>query len=108
MRFTTLVLTYSVLISSFFDHLTTWWCLREPVPGWVVTEVNPMADWLFVTVGLVPGLLIDSVFTVIVVVWFYRWNIPEPLKIGFLSVVTVVTTYAVVNNYNAIVKMGLM
>jgi hypothetical protein len=45
------------------DHWTTYLCLRGPVQGWRVSELNPLADWLFVKFGLVPGLLIDSTIT---------------------------------------------
>ena len=31
------------------DHWTTYLCLRGPVAGWHVSEVNPLADWLFAT-----------------------------------------------------------
>ena len=37
------------------DHWTTYLCLRGPVEGWRVSELNPLADWLFATFGLVSG-----------------------------------------------------
>ncbi len=46
------------------DHWTTYLCLRAPVDGWLVTEANPIAEWLFGSLGLVPGLIIDSVVTI--------------------------------------------
>ena len=53
-----------MLLFTAADHWTTYLCLRAPVDGWVVTEANPLAEWLFNSMGLVPGLLFDSVVTI--------------------------------------------
>ena len=45
------------------DHWTTYLCLRMPVEGWEVIEANPLADWLFQVMGLVPGPAIDTAIT---------------------------------------------
>ena len=57
-------LAIATLALSAIDHWTTYVCLRRPISGWRVTEANPISDWMFQTVGLVPGLLVDSLLTV--------------------------------------------
>ena len=57
------ILALLTLLLSAADHWTTYLCLRQPVDGWHVTEANPLADWLFDMMGLVPGLAVDSLIT---------------------------------------------
>ena len=90
------------------DHWTTYLCLRAPVPGWQVIEANPIADWLFTAVGLVPGILIDSVLTVGAITFLLLTPlVPRVAKGCFFFVVAAWTGYAVVNNFRAIAMMGL-
>ncbi len=90
------------------DHWTTYLCLRRPIEGWTVTEGNPIADWLFSTVGLVPGLAIDSVFTLVAIAFLLTTSrIPRPVKGAFFTLVVVWTGHAVVNNLKAIEALGL-
>ena len=90
------------------DHWTTYLCLRAPVPGWQVIEANPIADWLFTAVGLVPGILIDSVLTVGAITFLLLTPlVPQVAKGCFFFVVAAWTGYAVVNNFRAIAMMGL-
>jgi len=56
-------LAIATLALSAADHWTTYLCLRSPVLGWQVTEANPISQWLFEAIGLVPGLLLDSAVT---------------------------------------------
>ncbi len=91
------------------DHWTTWRCLHAPVPGWNVTEANPAASWLFDATGLIPGLLIDSLITLIAVAFLVTTQaLPRPAKLAFLTVISLCTGYAVVNNVVAIRDMGLL
>jgi hypothetical protein len=102
------VLAALTLLLTSIDHWTTYQCLRSPVPGWTVSEANPMADWLFAATGLVPGLLIDSAVTLLAVAFLLSTGaIPHRAKLGFLSVISIFTSYAVVNNIQAIQAMGL-
>jgi len=96
------------LILTGADHLTTWLCLRESVSGWEVTEANPIADWLFQSTGLVTGLAIDSVITLLAVGFLLTTtSIPLAARTSFLALITLTTGYAVVNNLGAIDAMGL-
>jgi hypothetical protein len=102
------VLALLTLIVSAADHWTTYVCLREPVPGWIVSEANPLADWLFATAGLVPGLLIDSVVTICGVTFLLvTRNVPALAKGLFFTLVIAWTTLAVLNNIEAIQALGI-
>lgn len=96
------------LLASAADHWTTYVCLRAPVPDWYVTEANPIADWLFQSIGLVPGLLLDSGVTLGAVAFLLvTRRIPEAVKRGVFGVLIAVTSIAVYSNYRAILAMGL-
>lgn len=97
----------TVLISA-ADHWTTYLCLRRPVPGWRVAEANPVAEWLFQTLGLVPGLLLDSAVTLAAVAFLVSTSlIPRTLRAAFLALVTLWTAAAVANNVQALHALGL-
>lgn len=97
-----------VLLFSAADHWTTYLCLRSPVNGWQVTEANPISAWLFQLIGLSPGLWIDTVATVIGMIFLVRTRlVPEEVKLLFLAVVVGSTAYAVQNNLDALFQLGL-
>jgi hypothetical protein len=99
--------TLTVLLSA-ADHWTTYLCLRAPLKGWEVTEANPIAEWLFASLGLVPGLLVDSCITLAAVTFLVSTRRLSKLpKLCFFGFVSVWTGYAVVNNVQAISSMGL-
>lgn len=90
------------------DAYTTWACLHEPVSGWEVLEENPVAEWLFETLGLVPGLVVDSVLTLLVALWVARTKkLPIPLKVFYFALGITVTAWAVYHNYQGMVEMGI-
>ncbi len=102
------LLALLTLLISAADHWTTYLCLREPIPGWQVAEANPLADWLFSTAGLIPGLLIDSAVTVCGVAFLLvTQTIPDGAKGVFFALVIAWTTLAVMNNLQAIDALGL-
>jgi hypothetical protein len=97
-----------MLVLSAADHWTTYVCLRNPVYGWQVNEANPISEWLFSSIGLVPGLLVDSAVTIFAVVFLLTTHrLPKTVKVGFFSAVILSTGYAVINNLQAIDAMGL-
>jgi hypothetical protein len=97
----------TVLLSA-ADHWTTYLCLRRPLPGWEVSEANPIADWLFHNLGLVEGLLLDSAVTLAAVLFLLGTGHLTPAsKLLFFGFVSAWTGYAVVNNIQAISTMGL-
>jgi hypothetical protein len=102
------LLAVLTLLVSAADHWTTYLCLRSPIPGWEVVEANPLADWLFATAGLVPGLLIDSTATVCGVAFLvFTRAVPQAAKGLFFVLVIAWTTLAVANNLRAIEALGL-
>jgi uncharacterized protein YacL len=102
------LLAIASLLLSAADHWTTYLCLRTPVEGWLVSEANPISEWLFQTLGLVPGLMIDSVVTVIAVVFLVTTSLlPRVVKTVFFVFVIGWTAYAVMNNLEAIRSLGL-
>jgi hypothetical protein len=102
------LLALLMLLLTAADHWTTYLCLKAPVPGFEVSEANPIAEWLFRSMGLVPGILLDTTVT-LAAVGFLVWTalIPRAAKGLFLLVVIAWTGYAVVNNLQAMVAMGL-
>jgi len=102
------ILVALTLLLTAADHWTTYLCLRAPVSGWQVTEANPIADWLFQGMGLVPGILLDSVVTLAAIAFLLSTAlIPRAVKSGFFLAVIFWTGWAVINNVNAILLMGI-
>jgi hypothetical protein len=100
--------TVTTILLTCADHWTTYLCLHAPVDGWIVSEANPVANWLFTRAGLALGLLIDSVVTLVAIAFLSTTSILGPsLKVGLLALVTIMTGYAVLNNLGAITRMGL-
>jgi hypothetical protein len=96
------------LLFSLADHWTTYLCLRAPVVGWEVSEANPIAEWLFQRFGLVEGLWIDTLVTVVVLAFLVRTQrIARPVKVGALGVLLATTAFAVANNVQAAQQLGL-
>ena len=96
------------LLLSVADHWTTYLCLRTPLAGWEVTEANPIADWLFGSVGLVPGLLVDSALTLGAVGFLLiTRRVSSSVKFCFFGLIVTWTGFAVINNLQAISTIGL-
>jgi hypothetical protein len=102
------LLTGVTLLLSAADHWTTYLCLRSPVGGFEVTEANPVAAWLFESVGLVEGLMIDSLMTILALAFLLTTRrLPRAAKLTFLVAVIAWTGFAVANNLKAIHLLGL-
>ena len=96
------------LLLSAADHWTTYLCLRTPIAGWEVTEANPLAAWLFHSLGLVEGLLLDSAVTVLAMGFLWTTpRLPRSAKLGFLGIVIAWTGAAVLNNMRALDALSL-
>ena len=95
------------LLLSAADHWTTYVCLRAPHDGWEVTEANPIAEWLFGSLGLVSGLLVDSAVTVVAVAFLLTTTrINQTAKSCFFALIAAWTAVAIINNLNAISAIG--
>lgn len=102
------LLALLALTASAADHWTTYVCLRAPIDGWEVSEANPLADWLFASFGLVPGLLVDSAVTLAGLGFLLvTGSVPGLVKRTFLALVIFWTTLAVLNNLRAMEALGL-
>ena len=102
------LLTGVTVLLSAADHWTTYLCLRSPVSGFEVTEANPIAAWLFQSVGLIEGLMIDSLLTIIALAFLVATHrLPRTAKLAFLVGVIAWTGFAVANNLKAIHLLGL-
>lgn len=99
----------AVVLLSTADHWTTYLCLRQPVEGFHVIESNPLARWLFERIGLVLGLAVDSLVTVIAVaLLLHTGRVPDAIKFCFLGGVCAWTAAAVVNNFGILRSIGLV
>jgi hypothetical protein len=97
------------LLLAILDHLTTWLCLRAPVPGWEIREANPLAAWLFTRVGLVEGLALDTIVTLAAVVIVSEApRIPRLAKLSLLGMLIATAAFAVANNLDVIHHVGLL
>jgi hypothetical protein len=102
------VLAVLALLFAVMDHWTTWLCLRAPVPGWEVIEGNPLAAWLFGRVGLVEGLWLDSVVTLLAVALVaHTKRLGRPLKLALLGLLVCTSAFAVANNFEVIRRIGV-
>jgi hypothetical protein len=91
------------------DHLTTWLCLRTPIPGWEIREANPLAAWLFGRVGLVEGLAIDTGVTALALVLVaYAARMPRAARLSLLGLLIGSSAFAVANNLDVIRQIGLL
>lgn len=90
------------------DHWTTWLCLRADVSGWTAIEANPVAGWLFGSVGLTGGLMTDSAVTLAAVLFVMHTRLlPLRAKCAALGLLCFTTAIAVVNNMAALHALGL-
>jgi hypothetical protein len=100
--------TVTTILLTCADHWTTYLCLHAPIDGWIVSEANPLADWLFRRTGLATGLLIDTIVTLAAIAFLSTTTIlSRSLRVALLALVTFATGYAVLNNLGAITRMGL-
>ncbi|HJO23323.1 MAG: hypothetical protein QF890_01815 [Myxococcota bacterium] len=89
------------------DHWTTYLCLRAPVEGWQVTEGNPLASWLFSSIGLLPGIAFDSAVTLCALFFLVTTDLlPRLPKLAILGFIMLWTSWAVFNNLAAIHALG--
>ena len=101
------VLAILTILVSAADHWTTYLCLRSPVAGWQVAEANPLAQWLFDSFGLVPGLLIDSGVTLWAIAFLLTTSqIPKLAKGLVRREITEVVTPGLVANADRLEGAG--
>lgn len=103
-----ILLGLSVVAFNLLDNATTFLCLRAPVAGYDVVEANPFARALFDSLGLVPGLLLETVLTtatVAILVWSGRISLR--LRFALLMVLALLPAWASVNNLLVMRAVGI-
>jgi hypothetical protein len=97
------------MLFALLDHVTTWLCLRAPIPGWEIREANPLAAWLFGRFGLVEGLALDTLVTLAVVLLVAQTRrVPRAARLALLGLLIATSAYAVANNFDVIQQIGLL
>jgi hypothetical protein len=88
-----------VVLLNVADDTTTYLCLRAPVPGFDVGEANPAANWLFGTIGLVPGLAFEMAVTTSAIAFLVATtHVPHRVKLFLLGVLAALPAWAAINN----------
>lgn len=101
-------LVASILLLTALDHWTTYLCLHHPVEGWLVSEGNPVAAWMFDVIGLVPGLALDTLVTLGAVAFLVKTDLlPRPVKAACLALLMLTTAFAVTNNFDALAALDV-
>ena len=96
------------VVLNLLDNTTTFLCLRAPVQGFEVFEANPVARWIFEAVGLIEGLMIETVITTAAVAFLVLTpRIPRNARVALLLVLALLPAWAVANNMQVIYEIGL-
>ena len=102
------VLGVLVVLFNIADNTTTYLCLRAPVPGFEVAEANPAANWLFGTIGLVPGLVLEMAVTSAAIAFLVATaHVPPRVKLALLLILAALPAWAAINNSLVIRATGL-
>ena len=104
-----IILGALVLLLNVADNATTYFCLVEPIPGFLVIEANPVARWLFNSIGLLEGLIFEMSVTTLTVS-FIVWGsiLSSRLSLLILVVLIVLPAAAVWNNLLVIEALGIL
>ena len=90
------------------DNLTTYLSLSTATPGFEVYEANPFARWLFEAVGLMEGLLLETLITTGAVCFLVLSpRISNKIRFGVLILLTVLPAWATINNLHVMREVGL-
>ena len=105
MRF---ALAGAALLLNAMDNFTTFRCLTDPVSRHGVYEANPLASWAFDQIGLLPGLMVDTVLATLAVGFLlFSGAFDLRIRLGILVVMVGASGWAVVNNLGVMQTLGL-
>jgi hypothetical protein len=105
MRF---VLGLLVVLFNLADNTTTFLCLRAPVDGFEVIEANPLARWLFESVGLVEGLVFEMLLTTAAIAFLVLTDrISARTRLALLVALILLPAWASFNNFLVMRAVGL-
>jgi hypothetical protein len=95
------------LILGAADHWTTWLCLTGGFGDTTIVEANPLAAWLFETLGVRAGLTIDSVVTATVLLFLVRTRrLPRRAKLALLATLVAISGHALASNLRVLQTLG--
>ena len=105
------LLVFLAVVFNALDNWTTWVCLKDPVAvtKWGITEVNPIAEWIFDFMGLEWGLAFEYALTlgalaiIVRTKYFANWA-----KLTLLAVMCLLAGGAALNNLWVISELGLL
>ncbi len=96
------------VVLNLLDNTTTFLCLRAPIPGFEIFEANPLARWMFEAMGLLEGLVLETVITTAAVAFLVlTTRIPRRIRIALLAVLAALPAWAVANNMQVMHDVGL-
>lgn len=103
-----IALGFVVLFLNLIDNTTTFVCLRAPIPGFEVIEANPFARWLFDSIGLLPGLMLEYLVTTLAVAFLVlSTRISPRVRLALLAVLSVLPAWAALNNLEVMRAIGV-
>lgn len=103
-----IALGFVVLVLNLIDNATTFVCLRAPIPGFEVIEANPFARWLFDSIGLLPGLLLETLVTTLAVAFLVvSTRISPRIRLALLAVLSALPAWASLNNLEVMRAIGI-
>ena len=101
------VLLGLALILGAADHWTTWLCLTGGFGDTTIVEGNPLAAWLFESLGVGTGLTIDSVVTATALLFLTQTRrLPRRAKLALLAAVVAISSHAVASNLRVLQTLG--
>lgn len=101
------VLLGLALILGAADHRTTWLCLTGGFGDTTIVEGNPLAAWLFETMGVRAGLTIDSIVTATALVFLTQTRrLPQRAKLALLAGVVALSGHALASNLRILQTLG--
>jgi len=96
-----------VVLFNLTDNTTTFLCLRQPVAGFEVVEANPIARWLFDSIGLIEGLALEMAITTAAIAFLvYTQRVPGRVKLLLLAVLALLPAWASLNNLVVLRTLG--
>jgi hypothetical protein len=95
------------VLFNLIDNLTTFACLRKPIAGFQVVELNPIADWMFKAMGLGPGLVFEFAISIAAIAFITKTDVLGlRVKLAVLGFICLLAAGAGINNLIVMSKIG--
>ncbi len=99
----------AVILANVVDNVTTYMALTASTPGVRLFEANPLADWGFQRIGMVPFLVVEFLLTAAILVWLIRCKeIGNWTKLAILSCLLALAGGAAINNFLILIDTGII